>query len=212
MEETKEAIKEEEEIIYKIDKKDEDRISLINNIIKEDNRDLDKHKSYITIEYLELKFKSIFFNNKLFKRYPYYRFAISTDSYARNYFSAYISIYFYSNEEHYIKDCSTQKIEIQLGELFLNCSSICFSKLSGDLLTRYAFNNVNPLDQQRFVTEYMEILVEFCSLLKYSKALYTCSEETNQFAESYLQKNWKEVERFKNKRNSHTIVYYTKDL
>lgn len=175
------------------------------------------YKHYLE-EYLTIRLKPILKKAGISIQYPYYRVIVKkNEGIARNYIACEINIYFYYSKEQYNNSSYSTEITVELQELFNNCSSVVINRLRGNIIQYSSIgDNITIANDSKlftFVKEYMNILEDICNILNYSVMFYSSSlHETPKTVNHYLENNWKVIKEFKNKRNSHTIRYYTKDL
>lgn len=191
--------------VKKMEKEKEDlvkkRKEYLEDIILSKRGSLDDPRyTYILEEYINLRLDNVIKTE--LSGYPYHKIIITKENISRNYLACNIEIFTYYSKEDYERGAWSGNIIVSLKELFGNCSSIIIDKLRNS-------------PSQLFTNTYMNILEDICNLHAYSIILYTCSDkETEFYTREYLSNNkdWEIIKQFKNKRNSHTITYYTKDL
>lgn len=194
-------IREVDKELEKKDEKYEKKLETITKLVKQRAGSLDTNiYKHILEEYISLRLSKY---KKSSDYYPYYRVIVDNNfNSGRHYLSCNVTILYFRAKEDLDRDNYACIVSFSLKELFGNCSSIVIDKLSGVLCSEHAELCMN-------------ICEEICYISGYSTILYTCSKtETSGNVEVYLKdsKDWKNIKEFINKRNGHTIIYYTKDL
>ena len=103
-------------------------------------------------------------------------------------------------------------LSFKIEELHSNCSSVGIHHFSGPFIrTRDTYSTeVTLFENQQTFEKFMVYLEELILIMNYSNILYTISNESNKALSEFVSKTAKEIDRFKNKRSTREIVYYSK--
>lgn len=161
-----------------------------------------------TERYIYLEIKQLLKDTVLFEEY-YNHAVVIQNTLERpdaNYLAMKVNILFFSTEDEYKSGYPRSNISFELRELFGNCSSVVLNRL------RIPYNDTSQggLD---ICNKVMTIVDNLITMANYTTALYsTSSRETSTATVAYMEKNWKCLHSFNNKRGGAEIKYFIKSF
>ena len=152
-------------------------------------------------DYLEEKFIEIYKTAKL--KPPIFSIYTTDEPGTAHYLYSKLYLEIYRDEQGKKTGGYSRQFTIGMHELFGNCGIVCLNNLSSSY-----YDDVND--------EYLEIMMQLAEdvvdLFGYSSIIYTTSNTQNIKLIPILDKTYKKIHEFKNKRMTTEITIYSKDI
>lgn len=134
---------------------------------------------------------------------PFFNLYVSELEGTAHYVNNRINLHIYKNEEFKNLDNCSNGYIANVQEHFSNCGMVCINNIT---------SNSTRDDNKQIMEIILELAEDVTELFGYSNIVYTASKSQNQDLIPILNKTYKIINEFRNKRMSSDIIIYSKTL